>query len=608
MIFHTVHGKISDRRPEPIFNFWVKYYYFDVKKKDAHFFSFLASDAPKKKFQSRMMGFTTKSKHIIVIGIGQHDVLMGQMPFRSMFNVDDDVLVVFYPFSQKKNYTTIRNSMRTNVVNWATQYNTIQYNKIKYRTCLRFMKLPNYQAYKFYTSNTSSTDIVSVSRKNLSYLRRRRRRTSLCLILAGLLLLCNLIALNPIVFAFHQQQFVYNNNNNKFNKLFAIRIMVSLSGQASLSFRRSRMAKTAIRAFPEAIHTNNNKDLHRPADPQSMILNPDHLEEKASELAKWLSSKSNVFCLTGAGLSTDSGIPDYRGHKGSYHVGHKPIIHQQFMDSPHQRRRYWGRSMVGWKLFDMAKPNKGHYALAALERMGRLGVDMEDRAEFYDDRDRDDFLFTSGQRRLSILTQNVDSLHDRAGSKDILAIHGGNKLVRCMNCGHRMARNDYQNQLEETNRLWLNEHVVSQQQLKEEDDNNESMRPDGDAELSQQANYDEVHLPSCPCCNNPTSGFFKPEVVFFGDSVPKHRVTICQQAVEQCDGILVVGSSLAVHSAFRHVRAASKKGVSVAILNVGETRAEAEGLEGLVKIEAPIGDTLEQCVKLLGNNSNNKSY
>ena len=264
--------------------------------------------------------------------------------------------------------------------------------------------------------------------------------------------------------------------------------------------------------------------------------------------------------------------------------------------------------MVGWKTFDMAKPNKGHYSLAALERMGRLGVDMEDRAEFYDDLDREDFLFTSGQRRLTILTQNVDSLHDRAGSKDVLAIHGGNKVVRCMNCGHRMARNDYQNQLEETNQLWLNEHVVSQQEQKEEDNNNESMRPDGDAELSQQANYDEVHLPVCPCCNSSTAGFFKPDVVFFGDSVPKHRVTICQQAVEQCDGILVVGSSLAVHSAFRHVRAASKKGVSVAILNVGETRAEAEGLEGLVKIEAPIGDTLEQCVKLLGNDSNNKSF
>lgn len=255
--------------------------------------------------------------------------------------------------------------------------------------------------------------------------------------------------------------------------------------------------------------------------------------------------------------------------------------------------------MVGWKKFDTSKPNKGHHSLAALERMGQLGVDMEDRYEFYEDPDRDEFLFSSGHRRLTILTQNVDSLHDRAGSKNVLALHGGNKAVRCMNCGYQFARDNYQQQLEESNQLWLEEHVS---RMKEE--NNESlkqrqqetqMRPDGDIQL-QQANYDEVHLPSCPCCH---IGFFKPDVVFFGDSVPNARVRICQQAVENCDGILVVGSSLTVHSAFRHVRAASQKGVSVAILNVGDTRAEAEGLEGIVKIEAPIGDTLEQCVKLL---------
>ena len=331
-----------------------------------------------------------------------------------------------------------------------------------------------------------------------------------------------------------------------------------------------------------------------------MIQHPDQLDEKASQLVEWLSSKRNVFCLTGAGLSTDSGIPDYRGNKGSYHVGHKPIIHQQFIDSSHQRRRYWGRSMVGWKIFDQAKPNKGHYSLAALERMGRLGVNMEDKVDFYDDLDRDEFLFTSGQRRLTVLTQNVDSLHDKAGSKDVLAIHGGNKVVRCMKCGHRMPRNDYQEQLEKINRDWLEEHL---HRLEEEDKESSKrrqqqsqLRPDGDAQLLQ-ANYDEVHLPSCPCCQD---GFFKPDVVFFGDTVPKNRVRICQQAVENCDGILVIGSSLAVHSAFRHVRAASKKGASVAILNVGETRAEAEGVEGLVKIEAPIGDTLERCVGMMG--------
>ena len=419
--------------------------------------------------------------------------------------------------------------------------------------------------------------IDSYPRKNL-----RQRRLPLSLLLAGLLL-SNLILLHPVS-SFHSQSFTTT--------------MVSLTGQTSLTFRRStaRMAKKGKGELRPSTAAANTQQLIRPADPQSVILSPAHLEGKALQLVDWLSSRKNVFCLTGAGLSTDSGIPDYRGHKGSYHLGHKPIIHQKFMDSSQQRQRYWGRSMVGWKKFDRAQPNKGHYSLAALEKMGKLGVDMEDREEFYDEFDKDDFLFTSGQRRLTILTQNVDSLHNRAGSKDVLALHGGNQQVQCMNCGHRMPRNDYQSELAQINKEWLDEHLkMSYEQSSQQQS---QMRPDGDAEL-KQANYAEVHLPNCPSCSD---GFFKPDVVFFGDSVPKHRVAICQQAVEHCDGILVVGSSLAVHSAFRHVRAASQRGVSVAILNVGETRAEAEGLEGLVKIEAPIGDTLQQCVKLLGNN------
>ena len=410
-----------------------------------------------------------------------------------------------------------------------------------------------------------SNNFSSSSRQNLY---KRRRLPVLSVILAGLLL-CN----PALCFLPKPLQ----------------NTMVALTGQTHISFRRStsRMAKK-IRPSGNAAST-----LHIPADPRSVISSPLHLEEKALQLADWLSSHKKVFCLTGAGLSTDSGIPDYRGHKGSYHVGHKPVLHQQFIENVQQRKRYWGRSMVGWKKFDRAEPNSGHYSLAALEKMGFLGVNMEDQQDYYDDFEKDEFLFSSGQRRLTILTQNVDSLHDRAGSKDVLALHGGNRDVRCMNCGHRMLRNDYQDHLAQVNSEWLDEHLLRQEDMEA----TPKMRPDGDAEL-KQANYGNVHLPDCPKCGN---GFFKPDVVFFGDSVPKHRVAICQQAVQNCDGILVVGSSLAVHSAFRHIRTASQKGASVAILNVGETRAEAEGLDNLVKIEAPIGDTLEQCVTLLGN-------
>jgi NAD-dependent deacetylase sirtuin 4 len=119
------------------------------------------------------------------------------------------------------------------------------------------------------------------------------------------------------------------------------------------------------------------------------------------------------------------------------------------------------------------------------------------------------------------------------------------------------------------------------------------MRPDGDA-FVKEMNYDHVHVPNCPHCNN---GFFKTDVVFFGDTVPKHRVSLCEEAVKAADAVLVVGSSLAVHSAYRHIRAASSMGIPTAIVNVGETRAEAEGLDHILKVEAPAGDTLSFCAE-----------
>jgi NAD-dependent deacetylase sirtuin 4 len=360
-----------------------------------------------------------------------------------------------------------------------------------------------------------------------------------------------------------------------------------------------------------------------PPDPKS-LLDDNQLDGKAEELAKWLSNKKSVLCLTGAGLSTDSGIPDYRGNNGSYHKvcthtegvlflsiiiahiviscflkGHKPIIHQMFMESEYQRKRYWGRSMVGWSKFDAAKPNRGHYALAALERHGILGVQMEDKQEFYDELDQDEFLLSSGQRQLAVITQNVDSLHQAAGSKEVLQIHGGGRVVRCMRCGHRMDRNEYHQMLEIYNQDWIDEHqpllVQDDEGTNREGKGQNQMRPDGDAQLGQQADYNQVRLPTCPHCQE--SNLIKPDVVFFGDTVPKNRVAICQEAVDSSDGILVVGSSLAVHSAYRHIRAASHKKIPLAILNVGQTRAEAEGLEGIFKIEASISDTLERCVR-----------
>eukprot|EP00529_Nitzschia_sp_RCC80_P020929 CAMPEP_0113460618 /NCGR_PEP_ID=MMETSP0014_2-20120614/11089_1 /TAXON_ID=2857 /ORGANISM="Nitzschia sp." /LENGTH=399 /DNA_ID=CAMNT_0000352295 /DNA_START=246 /DNA_END=1445 /DNA_ORIENTATION=- /assembly_acc=CAM_ASM_000159 len=362
------------------------------------------------------------------------------------------------------------------------------------------------------------------------------------------------------------------------------------------------VAKSAVSVFGGSSSSidnnkNDNGDDSVPPNPFS-LLDDEQLDEQVDQLASWFDSSigrgggggGGILCLTGAGLSTESGIPDYRGHKGSYHHGHKPMLHQAYTSSEYQRKRYWGRSMIGWKKFDGTEPNKGHVGLAELGRQGHVGVQMEDRQEFYDEDEKDEFLFTSGQRSLSIVTQNVDSLHQSAGSKDVVHLHGRGRDLKCMNCGARMDRNVFHDELEATNRDWLCEIVQGLKTVGE----NDSQRPDGDANLS--ADFNHVHVPDCPHCR---SGFWKPDVVFFGDSVPKHRVELCRQAVEDCNGLLIVGTSLAVHSAFRHVRAASQMGKPIAILNVGETRAEAEGLDGILKVEAPIGETLERLVDVL---------
>jgi NAD-dependent deacetylase sirtuin 4 len=341
--------------------------------------------------------------------------------------------------------------------------------------------------------------------------------------------------------------------------------MVSLHGNLSMARRTG-----GIHSFSE-----------RPRDPSTLLDSSKALSEKVQMLLDWWKDKQSVLCITGAGLSTESGIPDYRGYNGSYHKGHEPMIHQQFMESEYQRKRYWGRSMVGWRAFYDTQPNLGHFALADLERMGRLGVTMEDKEIFYEPDEAVDFSFTSGQQKLSIVTQNVDSLHQQAGSKHIMQLHGGGNRVKCMQCGVKSERIQFHQKLQEENREWLDNALQGYEKT-------DGLRPDGDA-LVKEVDYNQVHVPPCPHCG---SGFLKTDVVFFGDAVPKSRVSMCEEAVKHADGLLIVGSSLAVHSAFRHVRAASQRGIPIAILNVGETRAEIEGLANILKIEAPSGATL----------------
>ena len=229
--------------------------------------------------------------------------------------------------------------------------------------------------------------------------------------------------------------------------------------------------------------------------------------------------------LTGAGLSTDSGIPDYRG-PGS--PARTPMTYQEFVSGPDSQRRYWARAHVGWSRMRFAEPNAGHRALAALEAQGRVEL---------------------------LVTQNVDGLHERAGSRSIVALHGRISEVACLDCRQVVGRSRVQQQMGILNPGYVRRHGGSR------------VRPDGDAELDDTAGF--VVL-GCEACG----GRLKPDVVFFGENVPKDRVERCYSALDRADGLLVAGSSLTVMSGFRFVRYAAKAGLPVVIVNRGATRGD----------------------------------
>jgi NAD-dependent SIR2 family protein deacetylase len=229
--------------------------------------------------------------------------------------------------------------------------------------------------------------------------------------------------------------------------------------------------------------------------------------------------------LTGAGLSTDSGIPDYRG-PGS--VARQPMTYQEFVSGHPARQRYWARSHVGWGRMRRAEPNPGHRALAALDP----GL---------------------------LITQNVDGLHEQAGSRSLVALHGRIAEVVCLDCRTTSARADLHARMAALNPGWVEEHA------------DVAVRPDGDVALEETAG---VVVPDCEVCG----GILKPHVVFFGENVPKDRVQRCYDAVEALTasdgGLLVAGSSLAVMSGLRFVKRAAKNGTPVVIVNRGTTRGD----------------------------------
>lgn len=268
--------------------------------------------------------------------------------------------------------------------------------------------------------------------------------------------------------------------------------------------------------------------------------------------------------LTGAGLSTESGIPDYRSPHGAYSSGFKPITHQEFVRSGRARRRYWARSYAGWRRFISAQPSAGHMSLATLEKVGRINF---------------------------MVTQNVDRLHHRAGS-DPLELHGTVYTVVCLNCGTSIARNAFQDQVKALNSKW----AAAVESLEHGDpgsDKNFGMqqRPDGDIEIDEKFWEQDFVIPDCNQCG----GMLKPDVVFFGDNVPKDRAEKAMEAAKSSDAFLVLGSSLMTMSAFRLVRAAHEAKADVAIVNIGETRADDFVP---LKIHARVGEILPRLLQI----------
>ncbi|HEU5267846.1 MAG TPA: NAD-dependent protein deacetylase [Jatrophihabitans sp.] len=250
-----------------------------------------------------------------------------------------------------------------------------------------------------------------------------------------------------------------------------------------------------------------------------------------------------VVVLSGAGLSTESGIPDYRGPTGALRR-HGPMTYQAFVGSPQARRRYWARSHLGWRQIAHARPNAGHRAVAALQHRGLVD---------------------------GIITQNVDGLHQAAGATGVVELHGGLDRVVCLGCGARSSRVALDARLRAAN---LDFAAAAQR-----------VNPDGDADLAD-ADLDGFVPVGCAACG---ADLLKPDVVFFGENVPRSRVDACYALVEAAASLLVLGSSLTVMSGLRFVRRAAALDIPVVIVNQGATRGDPLAS---CKIDAPLGAAL----------------
>jgi NAD-dependent SIR2 family protein deacetylase len=266
------------------------------------------------------------------------------------------------------------------------------------------------------------------------------------------------------------------------------------------------------------------------------------------ELA-WHLRDRKTTVLTGAGISTDSGIPDYRGPEGSLKK-RSPVTISEFLRSQDNRRRYWARACLGWPFMVARTPNDAHRDVAALQSAGVLHT---------------------------LITQNVDGLHQAAGSPEVIELHGGLARVTCLTCGTQFSRDSIQTSMLAANPGWMDQMA--------------EIAPDGDAELPRSIT-DQFVVPPCPVCG----GIVKPDVVFFGENVPSPRVTEAFRAVDEGEALLVLGSSLTVYSGFRFADHAVRRGVPLMIVNQGSTRADSLAT---IKIDAQLTPVLRALTERL---------
>ncbi len=272
------------------------------------------------------------------------------------------------------------------------------------------------------------------------------------------------------------------------------------------------------------------------------------MADAVEQLAELLCNM-RVVALTGAGCSTESGIPDYRG-EGTRQRARKPMTFQEYTRDPDARRRYWERSIVGWPLIRDARPNPAHFAFAALEREG----------------------FLEG-----VITQNVDSLHQAAGSSRVVELHGALARVRCLQCGENVCRNALQRR------------IAADEDLPE----GATLAPDGDADVAR-AHGGLRCVPTCLSC----TGALKPDVVFFGENVPRDVVDDAWNLMADAEVLLVAGSSLAVYSGYRFVKWASERRMPIAIVNRGETRGDQHAW---LKVDGNVADVMPALFETMQN-------